>query len=290
MAARHGTRRWLVGITLGGIAVLAFAIRFVCEPELREGSPRRFVSPDCLYHMRRATFAVAHFPRIPLFDPLIDYPNGAVGIWPPLFDVALAIPARLLDGVNASREQIAAGASLVPPILGALAVLAVAFFAKAIRARAALPVALFVALCGAHIQYSQYGHTDQHVAESLTSLLALGFFLRARDRPNVGRELLAGFFLGIAALTWQGAICWGAFVALTLAIDAARRPPGEAFRAAVIVLGGAAVVDGAGVAFWTRGDPAPFTFVSFGAFQPVFLAAMAAGVIVVEGLVALALR
>ncbi|HKB70644.1 MAG TPA: hypothetical protein VKH46_07345 [Thermoanaerobaculia bacterium] len=280
-------KRALLAVALTAAAALGFAVRLACERELRQGSPRRFVSPDCLYHMRRAAFAVAHFPRIPVFDPLIDFPRGAVGIWPPLFDVALAVPARVFFGAAASREQIAAAASVVPPFLGALAVLAAGLFAAAARRGAAFPVALFVALCGAHVQYSQYGHTDQHVAESLTSLAALALFLRARDRPGPRREMAAGAALGIAALTWQGAICWGALFALVLAIDALRRREGEVFRAAVFVLGGAAAVDAAGVAYWTRGDPVPFTFISFGPFQPVFLLAMAAGVVAADGMIAL---
>jgi asparagine N-glycosylation enzyme membrane subunit Stt3 len=279
-----------LALALVAAAVLGFAVRFACEPELREDSPRRFVSPDCLYHMRRADFAVAHFPRIPVFDPLIDFPRGAVGIWPPLFDVALAFPAWLLHGASASKEQIAAAASVVPPLLGALAVLAAGLFAESARRGAGTPVAFFVAVCGAHVQYSQYGHTDQHVAESLTSLAALALFLRARDRPGALRELAAGAALGVAALTWQGAICWGALFALLLAIEAARRPDGEILRASVFVLGGAAAIDAAGVAFWTRGDPAPFTFISFGAFQPVFLVALAAGVTAIDAAVCAARR
>jgi len=286
-AGAQRRKRAGLALALTLAAAAGFLVRFACEPELREGSPRRFVSPDCLYHMRRAVFAVAHFPRIPVFDPMIDFPRGAVGIWPPLFDVALALPARVLHGASASLGQIAAAASLVPPVLGALAVLAAALFAGIARRGAALPAALFVALCGAHVQYSQYGHTDQHVAESLTSLVALALFLRARGRPGARRELAAGAALGIAALTWQGAICWGALYALVLAIDALRRPEGEVLRTAVFVLGAGAAVDAAGVAYWTRGDSVPFTFISFGPFQPVFLLAMAAGVVGVDAAVAL---
>jgi len=279
---RRSRSRAIPAVALAAVAILSFVLRFACEPELREGLPHRFVSPDCLYHMRRATFAVAHFPRIPIFDPLIDFPRGAVGIWPPLFDVALALPARVLHGAAATREQIASAASVTIPFLGALAVLAAAFFGGAVRRGAAVPAALFVALCGAHVQYSQYGHTDQHVAESLTSLLCLGFFVRARARPGPAREAIAGVLLGIAALTWQGAICWGALYALVLALESARRPAGEVFRAAVLVFGCAAIVDAAGVAYWVRGEAVPFTFISFGWFQPVFLAAMAAGVIAID--------
>ena len=284
MLARQ-ERSLLFAAGLLAIAGLGLGVRLACEPELRGGSPHRFVSPDCLYHMRRATFAVAHFPRIPVFDPFIDFPAGAVGIWPPLFDVALALPARILHGAGATRDQIASGASLVPPLLGALAVVAAGLFARAARRGAGMPVALFLALSGAHVQYSQYGHTDQHVAESLTSLVFLALFLRGRDRPGAGREVAAGVALGIAVLTWQGASCWGALVALVLGIDALRRPAGEILRAAGAILGAAALVSAAGVVFWIRGDPVPFTFISFGWFQPVFLAALGAGVVAIDGVV-----
>jgi len=161
--------------------------------------------------MRRATFAVAHFPRIPVFDPLIDFPKGGVGIWPPLFDVALALPARMLYGAAASRDAIAT-------------------------------------------------------------------------------EAAAGLALGLAALTWQGAICWGALYGLVLAIDALRRPSAEIFRATAIVFGAAALVDAAGVAYWVRGESVPFTFISFGAFQPAFLGSMAAGTIAVAAAIGLLRR
>ena len=43
----------------------------------------------------------AHFPRTILFDPLMNFPAGGVAIWPPLFDLALAAPARLAHGAAA---------------------------------------------------------------------------------------------------------------------------------------------------------------------------------------------
>ncbi len=262
-------------IGLGAVVLLALAVRLTAEKSLRETAPARFVSPDCLYHMRRARFAVAHFPRILFFDPTIDYPSGAVSIWPPLFDLALALPARALIGPAASRLQIERLASLVPPVLGALAVAAAALLAGRIRRGYALPAAAFVALCGAHVQYSQYGHTDQHVAESLTSLVAIALFVRAREKPGIAREALAAAGLAAAVLTWQGAICWAAMIAAVLAFDAFRARSSSVARAAAIVLGGSAAVTGAGVAFWLAGDSLPFTFISFGWFHPAFLLALA---------------
>lgn len=267
---------------LGAVFLLALAVRMTAERSLRETSPRRFVSPDCLYHMRRARFAVAHFPRVLFFDPTIDSPRGAVSIWPPLFDLALALPARVLHGSSASRTEIEDLASRVPPVLGALAAVAAGLLARRIRRGYGVPVALFVALCGAHVQYSQYGHTDQHVAESLTSLVAMALFFRAREKPGPGREALAGAGLAIAALSWQGAICWAVAIAGVLMLDALRPRGSGVARCAALVLGGAAVLTGAGVAYWLAGDALPFTFISFGWFHPVFLVALAICVIAVD--------
>ena len=269
-------------IGLGAVFLIALAVRLTAESSLRETSPRRFVSVDCLYHMRRARFSAAHFPKVLFFDPAIDFPRGAVSIWPPLFDLALALPARVLDGPGASRERIESLASLVPPFLGALAAVAAGLLAGRVRRGYAIPAALFVALCGAHVQYSQYGHTDQHVAESLTCLLAMTLFLRSRERPGLGREAAAGAGLALAVLTWQGAVCGGAAIAAALAIDALRKDRSGTARAAAVVLGGAAALSGGGVAFWLAGDSLPFTFVSFGWFQPAFLLALAVGVIALD--------
>jgi len=216
------TPRRVFWIGLAAVFLLALAVRLTAEKSLRQTSPARFVSPDCLYHMRRARFAVAHFPRIPFFDPTIDYPAGAVSIWPPFFDLALALPARVLFGAAATRVQIERLASFVPPVLGSLAVVAAALLASRIRRGYALPAAGFVALCGAHVQYSQYGHTDQHVAESLTSLVAIALFVRAREKPGIAREALSAAGLAAAVLTWQGAICWGVMIAAVLVFDAFR--------------------------------------------------------------------
>ncbi len=51
---------------------------------------------------------------------------------------------------------------------------------------AGVALALFVALCPGHILWTQYGHTDQHVAESFFGLLALFLFV-AQPAANLER-------------------------------------------------------------------------------------------------------
>src|SRR5207344_2937875 len=82
----------------------------------------RALTSDDDYHLRRARFAAAHYPRTIVFDSMMNFPSGGVPIWPPLYDVALATPARLLHGATATGEQIARGAFWVPVAFAAGAI------------------------------------------------------------------------------------------------------------------------------------------------------------------------
>ena len=53
--------------------------------------------PDGVYHLRRVELIVQDFPHIPLFDSYINHPNGAYIIWPPLYDLLLAILWSILN-------------------------------------------------------------------------------------------------------------------------------------------------------------------------------------------------
>src|SRR5512143_1161679 len=95
-------------LSIAGIAaavVLGIALRLSTRSQLSAGGRVRALTSDDYYHLRRARFAVAHFPGTIVFDPLMNFPLGGVPIWPPLFDVALAAPSRLLHGRAAPPEQ-----------------------------------------------------------------------------------------------------------------------------------------------------------------------------------------
>ena len=143
-------------------AVLAGAVlRLSTYRQLRAGPRTRAVSADDYYHLRRARFSVAHFPRTIFFDPLMNFPAGGVSIWPPLFDLALAAPSRILHGPHASQEAIEREAAWVPLVLGlATVVVAGLLAARLYGALAGALVALFVAISPGHLLWSQYGHVD----------------------------------------------------------------------------------------------------------------------------------
>ena len=236
---------------------------------------------DSAYHMRRARFAAAHFPRTIQFDPLMNFPDGAVAIWPPLYDLVLALPARLSHGAAATAGDVERGAAWLPVALAAGAILLAALLARRVAGTAAAAgMALFLAICPGHVLWSQYAHTDQHAGESFCGLLFLVLFLASREDPEApggwARDAAAGVALAIAVLTWQGAIYWGAIAALALVAESAlggRR----SLRGAGLVLGLAAALVGAATAAWLGWLRPPLTYVSVGLFQQLFLAALFGG-------------
>jgi asparagine N-glycosylation enzyme membrane subunit Stt3 len=282
MDAMQGRRAMCV-LGLAAAAAIGLGLRLHTWTQAREGGRVRPLDSDSAYHLRRARFAAAHFPRTILFDPLMNFPSGGMAIWPPLFDLALAAPARLAHGAGAPADDIERGAAWVPVALGAGAIALLGWIGWRLYGPAAGAAAgLFLAVCPGHILWTQYAHTDQHAAESFCGLLALGLFLRSRERPgatgNASREAAAGLALTLAVLSWQGGIYWGAIFALSLVCESLRtgRP---VLRGALLTLGIPAALAGAATALWLGPLRPPITYVSFGFFQPLFLAGLLGGTV-----------
>jgi asparagine N-glycosylation enzyme membrane subunit Stt3 len=118
--------------------------------------------------------------------------------------------------------------------------------------------------------WSCFGHADHHVAEALTLLAFLAAFVRAVLRT--GREalywtLFSAFLLTGTMMTWQGAV-----FAVALAVPCAL----------LLAPANAAILGVATLAFtslgtWLslRGETVPFSFISFGWFQPLLVACAA---------------
>ena len=100
------SRRALFLLGLAAALAIGVGLRLSTRKQLTVGGRARALTSDDDYHLRRARFAAAHYPRTIIFDPLMNFPQGGVCIWPPLFDVALATPARLLNGADASPAQV----------------------------------------------------------------------------------------------------------------------------------------------------------------------------------------
>jgi dolichyl-diphosphooligosaccharide--protein glycosyltransferase len=271
---------------LAGAVALGVALRLHTRQDSVDGDRVRPLDSDSAYHLRRARFAAAHFPRTILFDPLMNFPAGGVAIWPPLFDLALALPSRLAHGPAATAGEIERGAAGVPVALAAGSIVLAGLLARRLFGPGAgVAAALFLAVCPGHILWTQYAHTDQHAGESFCGLLALLLFVRSREDPDAPgaalREAAAGAALALAVLTWQGAIYWGAIFALALALESARGSRNTR-RAAFWILAVPAAATGAATAAWLGWLSPPVTYVSFGFFQPLFLAALFGGTAAVD--------
>ena len=278
---------FLLGVTAA--ILLGSALRLHTRSQATQSGRVRPFDSDSAYHLRRARFAAAQFPRTILFDPLMNFPDGGVAIWPPLYDLALAAPARLANGPEADAESVERGAAWVPVVLAAGAIALAGLLGKAVLgAPAGIASALFLAVCPGHILWTQYAHTDQHVAESLCGLAVFLAFLRSRDpagrRGGAIREAAVGLALAVAVLSWQGAIYWGAIMALSLVLERLRAGR-SVLRAAVLGLGMPAALAALATAAWLSGLAPPRTYISFGYFQPLFLAALTGAVAAADLLV-----
>ncbi len=255
---------------VGLIFAAALAVRLLPFPAATEGG-LRLLSPDCYGHLRRATFIARNFPRVPVFDPYLNHPDGGVWIWPPAFDLLVGGVARAAYGSGATTGEVARVAAVLPPFLGALGVVPLFLFARRAfgRRRALLATAAYALLPAAAI-WSQFGHADQHVAEALALLLFLAASARAaarRDRERTLAAIAAGAALALLLLTWQGAVASAAIGFLWAALFLG--PAGAALALT------AACFTAAGAALTLYGIRVPFAFVSFGWFQPYFLATLA---------------
>ena len=280
------SRRAVLLLGLAVAVLLGTALRLGTYRQLQTGSRTRAVSSDDYYHLRRARFAVAHFPSTIIFDPLMNFPRGGVAIWPPLFDLTLAVPSLVLHGRDASGSDVEREAAWIPLLFAAGSVVLAGLLARRLSGTpAGIAAAIFVAASPGHILWTQYGHVEQHCAESFFGLGALLAYVASRERPlapgNARREALAGVALALAVLAWQGAIYWGAIFALALFLESLRTRA-VVFRAAVLTLALPAAIVAAATAAWTRGVTPPFTYVSFGFFQPTFLAGLAAGLVLLD--------
>lgn len=266
-------------LSLLGLFAVSLALRLSTFPEAtRHGL--RLLSPDCWCHLRRSVTTARDFPRVPTFDAYMNPPDGAVFIWPPAFDLAVGGTARLLHGPRPTWEQVAAVAAAVPPLLGAINVLLLFALARRLLGeRRAWAAAAAYALLPSAVLWSAYGHADHHVAEVTALLLALLALPGAARPAPAGRRawlaVVAGAALAAGLLVWHGAV-FSAGLGLAWAVVAlgAFALPAALSAALVLAASTAAALGGADV---------PFTFVSFGWFQPAFLAALAAGVAAVVG-------
>ncbi|MCX5997753.1 MAG: oligosaccharyl transferase, archaeosortase A system-associated [Chloroflexi bacterium] len=192
-----------------------------------DGQWIKFSGVDSYYYMRIVDNMLANFPQLMKFDPYAIYPGGsAIGGAPVFFAYILAGTIKLLGGAAPPQQTADAIAAFVPAVMGALLVIPVFFIGRALANRwAGLVAALLLALMpGQLLSRTLLGAADHHVAELFFTSFFMLFFilaiqhgrrftydlLRKGQFPPTSRHVpysfIAGIFLGLYLVTWQGAL------------------------------------------------------------------------------------
>jgi dolichyl-diphosphooligosaccharide--protein glycosyltransferase len=228
-------RKWklptiaIVGIILAVICGISLYIRIVLPYDtVFVNNWVWFRETDAYYYMRNIETLVRNFPHFNSFDPYMLYPGGGAGLVRPFFAWLVAGIILLVKAGASTLHTMETIAAYVPAILGTLTLIPVYFIGKELFNRwvGVISAALLAILPGEFLNRSMLGFTDHHVAEVLFSTVCILFLImaikRAREREIsfghlLSRDwstitkplvyiLLAGVFLGIYLLTWQGGL------------------------------------------------------------------------------------
>jgi len=220
-ADERGPGDWLAAF---GVALLALLVRSLAYANVFHRGDVVFAPADAMYHVRRAYFTYESWPRVLLFDPYVNYPDGAPVPWPPLTDVVSGTAAVLLANDDAGFATVLAW---WPAVVGALGVLPIFWIARELASRGAgIAAGSFYALLPISVIYGRVGNPDHHVAVAAIGacllLLCVKLAQSGRgDRP--ARSLVVALALTRAALllTWHGSLLYLAVVETTLLLVAA---------------------------------------------------------------------
>jgi asparagine N-glycosylation enzyme membrane subunit Stt3 len=219
----------IVGIILAVLFGISLYIRiYLSYDQIFVNDWVWFRETDAYYHIRNIESLVHNFPHFNTFDPYMLYPGGGGGLTRPFFDWLVAAIVLLVSHGPPAQHTIETVGAYMPAILGTLTLIPVYFIGKELFNRwvGVISAALIVILPGEFLNRSRLGFTDHHVAEVLFSTVCILFLImaikRARERDIsfghlLSRDwssitkplvytLLAGIFLGIYLLSWQGGL------------------------------------------------------------------------------------
>jgi dolichyl-diphosphooligosaccharide--protein glycosyltransferase len=220
--------RLLIGVLLAAFFAISLAYRILLPyGDVFVNEWIKFTSNDAYFHMRLVDNLVHNFPHLTSFDPYFIYPGGNNVGSIHFFDLLLSVIIWIAGLGSPTQHTIDIIGAYFPSILAALAVVPTYFIAKALFNRWAgvLAAGLVAVLPGEFLGRSIVAFTDHHAAETLfTTILACFFILAVKEAGQRGLSfshvlqrkwpvilkpliysVLAGLFMGIYLITWQGA-------------------------------------------------------------------------------------
>ncbi len=155
-------------------------------------------SPDPHFHLRLIHRFVSGDWALPLFDPLLNYPHGALLYWPPGFDMALSLIIRPFQSWNTTMDTGSLVLGLTVPLMGTIAIL---FLWLAVRRIGLSPLQATGLLLLAVVSHSlvdatRFGRVDHQALELLSWSAFLWLYIRVltdtTDRATSISRVLGG--------------------------------------------------------------------------------------------------
>ncbi len=205
------------------VFLFALAVRGLGFEQVISEDMVLFAPSDAMYHLRRSFYSFVNFPAPLLWDPLLNYPDGAPVPWPPLFDLVLGGVARLFASDQRGFEIVAAWIS---PFYGALTTLPIFLIGRQVASTGiGLGAALLFALFPICVTYGRVGNPDHHAAVALVGAWLLWICLVLVDR-RTGRDRLLHYLpilllIRLAVLLiWHGNLLYLVLLEATLLLPA----------------------------------------------------------------------
>jgi len=232
-------REWRITAALGlaATAALGLALRLYASWSLAGEKGHILYGTDPYYHLRRAWLTLQDYPSVPYVDRFCEYPlEIKCHTWPGGFDFLLATLSLAAQGASVTVDQMIDVLVFLPPVLGALAVLATYWLARsAMGVPGALLASLVMAASPALVMQGAFGRVDHHALAPVLALLFFKACLGARTAGGWGRGrwawlLLAGGSGGGLLASDPSGIAPVALVALVLCLDMLRAADGASWR------------------------------------------------------------
>jgi oligosaccharyl transferase (archaeosortase A-associated) len=232
----------LTGIFITLFCGLSFLIRTVLPwDKIFTGGWIKFSSIDAYYHMYLVDNMAHNFPHLTSFNPYFIYPDGVTIGGAHFFNWLLGGITWVVGLGSPSQYTVDVVGVYFPAILGALTVIPVYFIGKTLFNKwvGIIAAALIAVMPGEFLGRSILGFTDQHIAETLFSATAVLFIILAIKQARTNQltlgsvfqrdwkvilkpliyAILAGLFLGIYLITWQGGLLFVFIIALYFVIQ-----------------------------------------------------------------------
>jgi len=234
-AGQRSGRSLLQALALILLFVVALAPRLVDLHTVVDPPTPRLLDEQSHLNAWRMARALRHTPALPpARSPMLNHPRGA----------ALRLPPGMpwLGGVAGRLAGLSPGAgmgrlgTLLMALFGALAAVASAWFAwRYVSLPWALLAGVMLALWPAHIEYTRVGRLTPEALQSLVTLLATMWGLRALRCRAMHVSVVGGLLLGSMVWLWSGALLPLLLLGLglTLAASVSSPPTGLPWMLAV---------------------------------------------------------